>query len=90
MATTTYIYNNSDIETVQPASSCNQFAHEVEDISLRFNLRNLRRLTAPRIYRRQLKMYRKVAQWSERHSVIVNALMAAQVAAFIVYTFLYY
>jgi hypothetical protein len=83
MATTTYIYNQNDIETVQPASSCNQFAHEVEGISHR-------NLTLPCIYRKQLKMYRRMAAWADRHETLVNLITAAQAVAFALYIFLYY
>ena len=84
MATTTYIYNNSDIETVQPASSCNQFAHEVEGIKLGFKFQ-ASGLTLPRIYRRQLRMYRRMAQFIDRHPVLSNLW----IGGWSVYIFLY-
>ena len=85
MATTTYIYNNSDVETIQPTSTCNEFAREVEGISIRF-----RHLTAPVIYRKQLKMYRRMAAWAERHETLLNVITAAQAVGFALYIFLYY
>jgi len=87
MATTTYIYNNSDVETVQSASSCNEFAHEVEGISHRFNLR---RLTAPRTYLRQLRMYRRMAQFIDRHTVLSNLWIGGWSLALFLYIFLHY
>ena len=85
MAQTTIIYNQSDVETIQPTSTCNEFANEVEGISIRF-----RHLTAPVIYRKQLKMYRRMAAWAERHKTLVNVITAAQAVAFALYIFLYY
>jgi len=35
-------------------------------------------------------MYRRMAAWAERHKTLVNTAMAAQVAAFAFYIFLYY
>lgn len=86
MATTSYIYNQSDIETVQPTSSCNQFAHEVEGISLRFTLR---RLMAPRIYRKQLKLYRRMAQFIDQHPVLTNLWIGGWSVAGIIYVIMY-
>lgn len=85
MAKTTFIYNASDVETVQPTSTCNEFAREVEGISIRF-----RHLTAPVIYRKQLKMYRRMAAWADRHETLLNVITAAQAVAFALYIFLYY
>lgn len=83
MAKTSYIYNNSDIETVQPASSCNQLAHEVETIILR-------NLTLPRTYLRQLRMYRRMAQFIDRHTVLSNLWIGGWSVALFLYIFLYY
>lgn len=85
MAQTTIIINQSDIETIQPTSTCNEFAREVEGISIRF-----RHLTAPVFYHKQLKMYRRMAAWIDRHKALANTAMAAQVMAFMIYVFLYY
>ena len=85
MAQTTISINQSDIETIHPTSTCNEFAREVEGISIRF-----RHLTAPVIYRKQLKMYRRMAAWAERHKTLVNVITAAQAVAFALYIFLYY
>lgn len=89
MATTSFIYNQSDIETIQPASSCNQFAHEVEGIKLGFKFQ-ASRFTAPRIYRRQLKMYRKVTQFIDRHPALTNLWIGGWAVGFSIYIFLYY
>lgn len=89
MATTTYIYNNSDVETIQPTSTCNEFAREVEGISIGFKF-HVSSFTAPRIYRKQLKMYRRMAAWADRHETLLNVITAAQAVAFMVYIFLYY
>ena len=85
MTQTTIIINQSDIETIQPTSTCNEFAREVEGISIRF-----RHLTAPVIYRKQLKMYRRMAAWTDRHKALVNVITAAQVVVFALYIFMYY
>lgn len=85
MAQTTIIINQSDIETIQPTSTCNEFANEVEGISIRF-----RRLTAPVIYRKQLETYRRMAAWADRHETLLNVITTAQAVAFALYIFLYY
>jgi hypothetical protein len=89
MAQTTIIINQSDVETIQPTSTCNEFAREVEGIRIGFKF-HISSFTAPRIYRKQLRMYRRMAAWAERHEALVNTAMAAQVVAFMAYVFLYY
>ena len=89
MATTTYIYNNSDVETFQPTSTCNEFANEVEGIRIGFKF-HVSSFTAPRIYRKQMKMYRRMAAWADRHETLLNVITAAQAVAFALYIFLYY
>ena len=42
------------------------------------------------IYRKQLKMYRRMAAWADRHETLVNVITAAQVVVFAIYIFLYY
>ena len=84
MAQTTIIINQSDIETIQPTSTCNEFAREVEGISIRF-----RRLTAPVIYRKQLKMYRRMTQFIDRHLALTNLWIGGWATAFALYIFLY-
>lgn len=89
MATTTYIYNNSDVETIQPTSTCNEFAREVEGISIGFKF-HVSSFTAPVIYRKQLKAYRRMAAWADRHETLLNVITAAQAVAFALYIFMYY
>ena len=84
MATTTYIYNNSDVETIQPTSTCNEFAREVEGISIRF-----RHLTAPVFYHKRLKMYRRMTQFIDRHLALTNLWIGGWATAFALYIFLY-
>ena len=84
MTQTTIIYNASDVETIQPTSTCNEFAREVEGISIRF-----RRLTAPVIYRKQLKMYRRMTQFIDRHPALTNLWIGGWATAFALYIFLY-
>lgn len=82
MAKKSYIYNNSDIETVQSASSCNQFAHEVETIILR-------NLTLPRTYLRQLRMYRRMAQFVNRHPMLSNLWIGGWSVVLFIYVIMY-
>lgn len=81
MAQTTIIINQSDIETIQPTSTCNEFAREVEGISIRF-----RQLTAPVIYRKQLKMYRRMAQFIDLHPTLSTILAATWATAWLFLT----
>ena len=85
MAQTTIIINQSDIETIQPTSTCNEFANEVEGISIRF-----RHLTAPVIYRKQLKRYRRMAQFIDAHPALTNLWIGGWSLALFLYIFLYY
>lgn len=78
MAQTTFIYNASDVETIQPTSTCNEFAREVEGISIRF-----RQLTAPVIYRKQLKMYRRLAQFIDLHPTLSTIVAATWATAWL-------
>lgn len=89
MAQTTIIINQSDIETIQPTSTCNEFAREVDGIRIGFKF-HVSSFTAPRIYRKQLKVYRRMAAWAERHEVLVNVITIGQAVAFALYIFLYY
>ena len=89
MATTTYIYNNSDVETIQPTSTCNEFANEVEGISIGFKF-HVSSFTAPRIYRKQLKMYRRMAQFIDAHPALTNLWIGGWAVGFALYIFLYY
>lgn len=89
MATTTYIYNNSDVETIQPTSTCNEFAREVEGISIGFKF-HVSSFTAPRIYRKQLKAYRRMAQFIDAHPALANLWIGGWATAFALYIFLYY
>ena len=85
MAQTTISINQSDIETIHPTSTCNEFAREVEGISIRF-----RHLTAPVIYRKQLKAYRRMAQFIDRHPALTNLWIGGWAVGFAIYIFLYY
>lgn len=78
--TATFIYNQSDIETAQPVS--------VAELTAAAR-RKAARLTAPRIYRAELTLYRRVAQLIDRHPIVSNSLLAAQVLGFIYYVFMY-
>lgn len=89
MTQTTYIYNNSDVETIQPTSTCNEFANEVEGIRIGFKF-HVSSFTAPRIYRKQLKMYRRMAQFIDRHPALTNLWIGGWATAFVLYIFLYY
>lgn len=84
MTQTTIIINQSDIETIQPTSTCNEFANEVEGISIRF-----RHLTAPVIYRKQLKAYRRMAQFIDRHPALSNLWTGGWGVALFIYVIMY-
>ena len=43
----------------------------------------------PRLYRQELRLARAVAAWCDRHSALVNWLMAIQVMAFALYIFMF-
>ena len=85
MAQTTISINQSNIETIHPTSTCNEFAREVEGISIRF-----RHLTAPVIYRKQLEMYRRMAQFIDGHPALTNLWIGGWAVGFALYIFLYY
>ena len=82
MTQTSFIYNQSDVETIQPTSTCNEFANEVEGINIRF-----RHLTAPVIYRKQLKVARRMAQAIDHHPTLSNACLWAMGIAFMIEVF---
>ena len=42
-----------------------------------------------RLYRKELRLARAVAAWCDRHSALVNWLMAIQVMAFAFYVFMF-
>ena len=46
-------------------------------------------MSLPRLYRKELRLARAVAAWCDRHSALVNWLMAIQVMAFAFYVFLF-
>lgn len=82
MAQTTFIYNASDVETIQPTSTCNEFAREVEGISIRFR-RNVGRFSVRTIYHR-------MAQFIDAHPALTNLWIGGWATAFVLYIFLYY
>ena len=89
MAQTTIIINQSDVETIQPTSTCNEFAREVEGIRIGFKF-HVSSFTAPRIYRKQLKMYRRMTQFIDRHPALANLWIGGWAVGFALYIFLYY
>lgn len=57
----------------------------------RINAEQVRKQVKPaKIYRQQLKMYRRMAQVIDRHPLAVNAALWIAGIATAVYTFLYY
>ena len=54
---------------------------------LRFNDQGS--MSLPRLYRQELRLARAVAAWCDRHSALVNWLMALLVMAFAFYVFMF-
>lgn len=46
-------------------------------------------MSLSRLYRKELRLARAVAAWCDRHSALVNWLMAIQVMAFAFYVFMF-
>ena len=40
-------------------------------------------------YLRQMRAYRRLAEWADRHSLLLNVLTTAEVTAFTLYVFMY-
>ena len=80
MATTTTIYQARQ-----------QAAIEINVPQLNINAEQVHEQVKPaKIYRQQLKMYRRMAQVIDRHPLAVNAALWIAGIATAVYTFLYY
>jgi hypothetical protein len=98
MTQTTIIINQSDVETqtVTIADIVNQTKERgskfftLHSIPANAPTRSLSLFTPAVIYRKQLKMYRRMAAWADRHETLVNVITAAQAVAFAIYIFLYY
>ena len=88
MAQTTFIYNQSDIET-QTVTIADIVNQTKERGSKFFTLHSLL-FTPAVIYRKHLKAYRRMAAWADRHETLLNVITAAQAVAFMVYIVLYY
>ena len=58
-------------------------------LSLRVWRCNQGSMSLPRLYRQELRLARAVAAWCDRHSALVNWLMAIQVMAFAFYVFMF-
>jgi hypothetical protein len=95
MNTTTANWN--DIEPCQPMTSA--ATHQREAAMSRFFAtvarrsqamrQTLRTLTAPRIYRQELKAARRMAQTIDHHPTLSNACLWAMGIAFVIEIFLY-
>ena len=89
--------NWSDIEPCQPMTSA--ATHQREAAMSRFFAtiarrsqamrQTLRNLTAPRIYRQELKAARRMAQAIDHHPTLFNACLWAIGIAFMIEVFLY-
>jgi hypothetical protein len=78
----TIIFNQSNIETVQPVIGCKE--------AVSGKVRNPRRLlTIPRIYRKELRMARALARFIDAHPTISNICLWLMGLAFMVEIFLY-
>lgn len=40
-------------------------------------------------YLRQMRAYRRLAKWADRHSLLLNVLTTTEVTAYILYVFMY-
>lgn len=41
-------------------------------------------------YLKQMRVYKRLARWADRHPLLLNALMIAEVTAASVYVFMFY
>ena len=42
-----------------------------------------------RIYLRQMRAYRQLAKWAERHPLLLSVLTTVEMSAFVLYVFMY-
>ena len=42
-----------------------------------------------RTYLRQMRAYRRLARWADRHQTLLNVLTTAEVTVFVLYVFMY-
>jgi len=88
MAQTTFIINQSNVETQTVTIA--DIVKQTKERGSKFFTLHSSLFTPAVIYRKQLKAYRRMAAWADRHETLVNTAMAAQVVAFALYIFLYY
>ena len=43
-----------------------------------------------RTYLRQMRVYRRLAKWADRHEVLLNVASATEVSVFLLYIFMHY
>ena len=88
MAQTTIIINQSDVETQTVTIA--DIVNQTKERGSKFFTLHSSLFTPAVIYRKQLKMYRRMAAWAKRHETLVNVITAAQVVVFALYIFMYY
>lgn len=87
MTTATYIYNQSDVETAQPVSVADIVKQTKERGSRFFSLHSSL-FTFPCIYRRQLRLYRRLAQFIDHHPTLSNLWIGGWAVAIILFVIL--
>ena len=88
MTQTTIIINQSDVETQTVTIA--DIVNQTKERGSKFFTLHSSLFTPAVIYRKQLKMYRRMAAWADRHETLLNVITAAQAVALALYIFLYY
>lgn len=88
MAQTTIIINQSGVETQTVTIA--DIVKQTKERGSKFFTLNSSLFTPAVIYRKQLKIYRRMAAWADRHETLINVITVAQAVAFMVYIFLCY
>ena len=88
MNTTAFIYNASDIETVQPVSVAD-IVKQTKERGSRFFTLHSSLFTPSAIYRHQLRIYRRMAQFIDRHLALSNLWLGGWSVALFIYVIMY-
>ena len=47
-------------------------------------------MTINKTYLRQMRAYKRLAKWADRHPLLLNVLTTTEVTVFVFYVFMYY
>ena len=47
-------------------------------------------MTINKTYLRQMRVYRLLAMWADKHPILLNVLTTAEATAFLLYVFMYF